>query len=150
MRMVALLRTVSATSLALGLLAAEGEGAAAADFHQTNLVSDIPGLAAVTDLNLKNPWGMSQLGKGPFWVSDQGTNLATLYNVTGATNVSLAPLVVSIPTAAGPTGQVSNANLTSFQVDGATQCSSSSRWMERLPPGIQASERPPRCKIRSR
>jgi uncharacterized protein (TIGR03118 family) len=62
---------------------------------------------------------MSQLGKGPFWVSDQGTNLATLYNVIGATNVSLAPLVVSIPTAAGPTGQVSNANLTSFQVDGS-------------------------------
>ena len=27
--------------------------------HQTNLVSNIAGLAAITDPNLKNPWGLS-------------------------------------------------------------------------------------------
>jgi uncharacterized protein (TIGR03118 family) len=120
MRIVSFFKTVSATSLALGLLAAGDERVAAADFHQTNLVSDIPGLATVTDPGLKNPWGMSQLGQGPFWVSDQATNLATLYKVTGATNVSNAGLVVSLPgPSKGPTGQVSNANLVSFQVGGS-------------------------------
>ena len=32
-------------------------------YHQTNLVSDIPGLAAFTDPYLKNPWGLS---RGPW------------------------------------------------------------------------------------
>ena len=30
-----------------------------ADLVQTNLVSDIPGLATITDPQLKNPWGVS-------------------------------------------------------------------------------------------
>ena len=37
-----------------------GAGVANADgFSQTNLVSDIAGLATITDPNLKNPWGVS-------------------------------------------------------------------------------------------
>ena len=84
------------------------------------LVSDIPGLATVLDPNLKNPWGMSDLGWSPFWVSDQRTNLATTYNVTGATSVSNAGLVISLPGPGnGPTGQVSNANPDSFNVNGS-------------------------------
>jgi len=47
-------------------------------FTQTNLVSDIPGFAAVTDPNLQNPWGVSFSPTSPFWVSDQATNVATL------------------------------------------------------------------------
>ena len=76
---------------------------------------NIPGLAALTDPNLKNPWGVSHGPATPFWVSDQGANVATLYNVTGSTNVGPPnPLVVSIPTTAagpqGPTGQAFNPN----------------------------------------
>ena len=41
-------------------------------FTQTNLVSDIPGLAANTDPNLKNPWGVAFSATSPFWTSDQG------------------------------------------------------------------------------
>ena len=78
-------------------------------YVQTNLVSDIPGLAANTDPNLKNPWGISLSPSGsPFWVSNAGTGTSTLYNSAG----SLIPLVVSIPGAGGgagiPTGQVFN------------------------------------------
>ena len=56
--------------------------AAQADYVQTNLVSDISGFATFTDPMLKNPWGMSFSPKSPFWISDQGTNVATLYSVT--------------------------------------------------------------------
>src|SRR5215472_12250601 len=74
-------------------------------YVQTNLVSNISGLAATTDPNLINPWGVSFFPTSPFWVSDQGTSSSTLYDGAG----NIVPLVVSIPSAFGPTGQVSNA-----------------------------------------
>jgi uncharacterized protein (TIGR03118 family) len=90
-------------------------------FEQTNLVSDVPGLAELTDPNLKNPWGMSFSATSPFWVSDQGTNKSTLYSVNASGIVSINSLVVNIPTTAagpqGPTGQVQN-NTSSFPVNG--------------------------------
>jgi len=81
---------------------------------QTNLVTDnqeaLANLgfapAAFVDPNLINPWGMSFVGTSPFWVSDQGTNVSTLYRGDG----SIVPLVVSTPVTLsgpqGPTGQV--------------------------------------------
>lgn len=78
----------------------------AADYVQTNLVSDVSGMAATTDPNLKNPWGMSFGPTTPIWVSDQGTNVSTLYSGSGMT----IPLVVTTPPTTGfvtgPTGQV--------------------------------------------
>jgi uncharacterized protein (TIGR03118 family) len=71
-------------------------------FVQTNLVSDIPGLAARTDPNLVNPWGISFSATSPFWVSNAGTSTATLYNTAGVPQA----LVVTIPGV--PTGQVFN------------------------------------------
>lgn len=88
-------------------------------FTQTDLVSDVPGLAATTDSNLKNPWGVSFGPTSPFWISDQAKGSSTLYNGAGA----VTPLVVSIPAGAtppnGPTGQVFNIDGgSSFQVNG--------------------------------
>ena len=54
------------------------------EFVQTNLVSDIPGLAAITDAELINPWGVSHSPTSPFWISNQGNNTTTLYAVTDA------------------------------------------------------------------
>ncbi len=73
-------------------------------YTQTNLASDVPNLAANTDPNLRNPWGMSYSATSPFWVSDQAATLATLYNAAGAPQ----PLVVATPPSPGPgaTGQV--------------------------------------------
>lgn len=85
-------------------------------FSQHNLVSDIPGLAAWTDPNLVNPWGVSFSPTSAFWISDNGTGLSTLYNSTG-TPLSL---VVTIPPPTGqmgtaaPTGQVFNPNSANF------------------------------------
>jgi uncharacterized protein (TIGR03118 family) len=110
-------------ALATASLAAIGAAAlpAKADhYQQTNLVSDMPGLAALTDPNLKNPWGVSFFGPTPFWLSDQAAGVSTLYAVTGSTGVSPVALVVPIPTTAagpqGPTGQVANAAMTMFDV----------------------------------
>jgi len=95
-------------------------GAASAGVHdsvyrQVNLVSDIPGLAAVTDPDLVNSWGVSagpgtdQAPGGALWVSDNGKDKTTLYTSGTATAVSKAGLVVTI-TSGAPTGQVSNAD----------------------------------------
>jgi uncharacterized protein (TIGR03118 family) len=81
------------------------------NFVQANLVSDIPGMAAVTDPQLINPWGLVAGSNTPFWVSDNQNGFSTLYSGQGAKN----GLVVSIPMAPGspfqhatPTGTVSN------------------------------------------
>ena len=103
---------------ALGLFSSLTCSAQAAAYLQTDLVSDIPGLATITDPNLINPWGVSHTPTSPFWVSDQGTGVATLYNAPAGGTVSQAALVVSIPGGAGPTGQVFNST-SSFLVGGA-------------------------------
>lgn len=74
-------------------------------FSQNNLVSDIPGMAAVTDSDLVNPWGVSFGPATPFWVSDNGSGKATLYNGAGAKQ----GLVVTMPAGATAVdGQVFN------------------------------------------
>jgi len=87
---------------------AQGHARAGDFYKQTNLVSDVPGMAKFTDPNLKNPWGISFGPTSPFWVSNQVTNTATLYNSAGAPQA----LVVHTPTTGGgpqgPTGQVFN------------------------------------------
>jgi uncharacterized protein (TIGR03118 family) len=95
----------------IGALCAATPRAEADAYIQTNLVSNIPGLAAITDSGLQNPWGVSFGPTTPVWVSDNVTNQATLYNVTPA-GVNQSPTVISIPTTGagpqGPTGQISN------------------------------------------
>ncbi len=95
-------------------------GPASADYIQTNLVSDLPNFAVLQDVALKNPWGLSHSGTSPFWVSDQGTNLSTLYSFANG-GVAKTNLNVAIPTTAtgpqGPTGQVNN-NTSAFAVNG--------------------------------
>src|SRR5215470_7249182 len=119
-------------AIALGAFCAE-TGQALAGYLQTNLVSDIPGLATITDPLLVNPWGMSRSSTSPFWTSNQGTSTATLYAVTGTTTVSQVLTVnaqgfVGIPTMGagpqGPTGQVNNTNTASFQLTPGTPSTS--------------------------
>lgn len=93
---------------------------AKADFVQTNLVSDIPGLAEFTDPALDNPWGVSESTTSPFWVSDQGTGESTLYTVQGTTFVSESALSVTM---ASPTGQVQNPT-TGFVIQGTSKAAS--------------------------
>jgi uncharacterized protein (TIGR03118 family) len=71
-----------------------------ANVLQTNLVSDLPGVAKVQDPNLVNPWGIAESAGSPFWISDNNAGVSTLYNTAG-TPLSL---VVSIPTPPDPLG----------------------------------------------
>jgi uncharacterized protein (TIGR03118 family) len=91
---------------ALVLLAAPSGRLFADIYGQTNLVSDIPGMAAVTDPSLKNSWGISFSSTSPFWVSDQVTDVATLYSGTGAKQALTVTVPPAAPPPAGPTGQV--------------------------------------------
>src|SRR5262249_51264626 len=52
----------------LSVLPCVGYGQNAYSIH--NLVSDLPGMADVTDTNLVNPWGIAFSGTSPFWISD--------------------------------------------------------------------------------
>src|SRR6266404_4882481 len=80
---------VAATSAAFALsivaapALAAGEQAATRTFVQTNLVSDVPGLAVHTDPNLRNPWQTSTGPGLPIWVSDNASGVTTLYDGQG-------------------------------------------------------------------
>jgi len=80
-------------------------------FVQTNLTSDTGIGGTKKDPNLVNPWGMSRSSGSPWWISDNGSNLSTLYGSDG-TAVSL---VVSVP--GGPSGTVFNGTA-AFQLNG--------------------------------
>src|SRR5213595_3353164 len=100
--------TISAAVAVGGATSAVAAPTPATTYRQTNLVSDIPGVARVTDPNLVNPWGLAAGPTTPLWVADNGTDVSTLYSggVRGSIPVT-APLVVSIPGGA-PTGTVFN------------------------------------------
>jgi uncharacterized protein (TIGR03118 family) len=91
----------------------------AQNYTQTNLVSNTPGVARVTDPQLINPWGLSRGSGSAWWVSDQATGLSTLYNGAGAKQ----SLIVTIPPAdltnkntptGSPTGTIFNGSQTDF------------------------------------
>src|SRR5262249_21368039 len=124
-------RPFAVASLAIGALTLSALQTQGHDFTQTNLVSNIDGLATITDPQLVNPWGVSHSDTSPFWVSNQRQNTTTLYMVTGETTVTKVNInpptgFVAIPTTEppapqGPTGQVNNTNPASFpaaQADG--------------------------------
>jgi uncharacterized protein (TIGR03118 family) len=81
-------------------------------YQQTNLVSDLPGMALIQDPDLVNPWGISMSGGSPFWVANNGSGTATLYAGDHPGNTPPVPLtknalVVTIPGGL-PTGTVFN------------------------------------------
>lgn len=85
-------------------------------FQQTNLVSSVVGQAPVIDPNLRNPWGIAFGPSSPFWVANQVSATATLYNGAGQPNA----LVVTIPnlgSPSGPTGVTFNST-SNFLVNG--------------------------------
>jgi uncharacterized protein (TIGR03118 family) len=108
-RSAAFVVLLAGSSLGLTGLAASASASgpvANSAYRQTNLVSDIPGLALHTDPNLRNPWGTSTGPGLPIWASDNHTGVTTLYDGQG--NPQPGPgkqqLVVSIPAppSAGP------------------------------------------------
>ncbi len=85
---------------------------ASADFIKVkNLVTDDQTVnpASITDPSLVNAWGISYGASTPFWVSDNGTGVSTLYRVNPSTNTpTKIGLTVSIPGDGSVNGQVFN------------------------------------------
>jgi uncharacterized protein (TIGR03118 family) len=106
---------VAASGLVLGAQAAN-----AAPVHnphhdpavqQINLVSDVPGLAPLTDPDLVNPWGLAMLKESKIWTSNAGTDTSTLYGLAPGSTVPTKSTTVRVTlpgSPALPTGQVAN------------------------------------------
>src|SRR5262249_18263382 len=96
-------------------------------YAQHNLVSDIPGLADHTDPNLVNGWGLDAGPTTPWWIADNGTGKATLYNVSSG-----AITIFTVPGAGGaqgnPTGLVFNGG-TGFVVNNGVGAPSAARFI---------------------
>jgi uncharacterized protein (TIGR03118 family) len=95
----------------------------AQNYTQTNLVSDIAGMAPVTDPNLKNPWGLTRSATSPWWVSNNNSGTSTLYNATGTPVeingdgfVTVPPPAFEPTAVSAPTGIVFNGSATDFLV----------------------------------
>jgi len=95
-------------------------------YLEHRLTSDLPGLAEHRDTNLVNAWGISFSPMGPFWISDNGTGLATVYDAFGEPAPAGNPIIVTIPPPGGgspasaPTGQVYNSS-SGFLLDGVNK-----------------------------
>jgi hypothetical protein len=91
-------KALLATAFAFGF--SISSGAASQTVDQINLTTDdqafliSQGFAPANnvDPNLINPWGMSFSTTSPFWLSDQGAGVSTLYTGAGAP----VPLVVTV------------------------------------------------------
>jgi hypothetical protein len=86
-------------------------------YTQTNLQANTPGVAEATDPQLVNSWGLSRTSGSAWWVADNATEVATLYNGPGTKQ----SLIVTIPPAdpnnkktptGSPTGIIANGSTT--------------------------------------
>lgn len=94
------MRLSAMLALSLGFSASQAGGQ---QYMQTNLTSDQTGVATNMDPHLVNAWGLFRGTTTPWWISDNGTGLSTLYDGTGAAR----SLVVTVPTGdptVSPTG----------------------------------------------
>jgi uncharacterized protein (TIGR03118 family) len=103
--------------LLMTLTIPSGLWAQQAGYSQTNLVSNVNGVATTTDPQLLNPWGISVLPGQDFWIADNNSGVSTLYDQNGNKDTGL---IVTIPGATSnpngncspgcPTGTVANAS----------------------------------------
>src|ERR1700745_2113527 len=91
-------RLCTACALTLSAVLALSALGMAQAYQQTNLVSDIQGLAqnptnGQPDPQLVTPWGITSSATSSWWVSDNNAGVSTLYNGQGVKQ----GLVVNIP-----------------------------------------------------
>jgi uncharacterized protein (TIGR03118 family) len=87
----------------------------------TDLISDEPGVAPITDPTLVNAWGISlNPNGGAFWVSAAETGLSEVYGGDVAGSPISQPFKVNIP-GGSPTGQVFAGIAGDFVISGLTR-----------------------------
>jgi uncharacterized protein (TIGR03118 family) len=124
---VKLLKSLAVFTLSIFLLPAATQ---AQHYKQTNLVSDIAGMAPTFDPNLKNPWGLTRSSTtptrpgSPWWVGNNNSGTSTLYTGAGAIIPINGTGTVTVPPPKGspagtlstPTGVVFNGSPTDFPI----------------------------------
>jgi uncharacterized protein (TIGR03118 family) len=80
------------------------------NYTQTNLVSNVPGLALAVDSDLVHPWGMAASANQPFRIAANGKGKFKSFDASGAEQdprgVIAVPAGVTVP--ANPTGVAAN------------------------------------------
>jgi len=99
-----------------------------AAYVQTNLVSNVEGMALITDSELVNPWDVNAPqnthSDPPYYVADQGSGVATSYQISSdGSTVTESRSPVTIPKVgfsepSGPTGLVQNKHPKDFLIPG--------------------------------
>src|SRR5262245_30307122 len=130
--------------MVVAMAALPSQGRSENKFLQHNLVSDLAGIADVVDPSLVNTCGISASPTSPFWISNNHSGTAKVYDSSGKP----AALVVTLHAPVGtnlssPTGQVFNAT-SSFVLPGgkpavfifATEDGTISGWFN----GIEKNE----------
>jgi len=116
------IKTLAALALAVAL-----PGLTLGQYVRKDLVTDSGTGGSVQNPHLVNAWGLVSTGTSPFWLSDNGTGLSTLYSISNSSGVASTTLglVVSIPWVSGglgsPTGIVAAetpAGVTAFAISG--------------------------------
>lgn len=86
-------------------------------YTQSNLTADQAGVAAHTDAQLSNPWGISFIPGDVFWIANNNGGTSTTYDAAG----NKQSITTGIPVAANnpcnpacPTGNVANTVTTDF------------------------------------
>ncbi|HET7397842.1 MAG TPA: TIGR03118 family protein [Intrasporangium sp.] len=96
--------SLTAVAVAAGALAPSQSASAvdAGGYTQVNLVSDVPGLARITDFRVSNPWGIALGPETPVWINNNNTATSEVY--AGANGKDPLALKLVVQTPAGPTG----------------------------------------------
>ena len=111
--------------MAISLLSVLVPSAAfAQQYNRTDLVSSIPGDGTNPlnghDTQLVNSWGMTRSAASAFWISDNGTGLATVYNGVGNKTLTVTiPVPSGVNQHSSPTGVVANGTR-DFALPGST------------------------------
>jgi uncharacterized protein (TIGR03118 family) len=103
------LRSLLLGAICAGILSCSSAYAQNNSFKQTNLVSDSAGLAANTDPDLLNPWGVAFVPGQSFWIANNNSGTSRLFDRAGTPKRSFAvppPRGSSNPST--PTGIVAN------------------------------------------
>ena len=92
-------------------------GTTFADIALVSNKSEVVAMAATIDANLQNPWGIAVAPGLPFWISDNNSNVSTLYSgagvqetqsITGSAETGIAIPASAAGVQSNPTGQVFN------------------------------------------
>jgi len=87
---------------ATGLILTAGAAFAASPYTVHPLISDVPDANnpnLIIEPSIVDPWGIAISASSPFWISNAGTGLATVYSYNATVSSSCGPNLAALPAA---------------------------------------------------